>query len=226
MHVNIVIFPNVVPLDFIGPYEVLSRVPGWTVDLVAADMNPVATDRGLAFLPTCTRATAKPSDLLVIPGGAGADDAMLDPAWVEFTAAQAETAQYVFGICTGAFLLGAAGLLRGKRAGAHWQARDLLARFGAIPIDDRIVIDGKYYTSGGVSSGIDAALKVVADIEGEERAQVIQLAIEYDPHPPLKGGTPFTSPKAIVDTVIEAGKERRAIREGKVDIAASRLQAP
>lgn len=224
MHINFMLFPKVVPLDLVGPYEVLGRVPGWTLDLVAADMEPVETDKGMAILPTCTRETARPSDLLVIPGGAGSDIAMLDPDWLEFTRVHDASAKYVFGICTGAFILGAAGLIKGRKVGSHWQARDLLEMFGALPVDDRIVVDGKYYTSGGVSSGIDAALQVVADLEGLERAQLVQLAMEYDPGPPFPGGTPFTSPKSIVDAFLDANKERRIGRTKKVEEAASRLQ--
>ena len=215
---------DMVPLDLVGPYEVLTRVPGWTVELVAVDMKPVVTDKGLALLPNRTRETAKPADLLVVPGGAGADIAMLDADWVAFVRAQAAGAKYVFGICTGALLLGAAGLLAGKRAGAHWQARDLLAQFGAIPSDERIVVDGNIYTSAGVTSGIDAALRVVADLAGEDRARMIQLGMEYDPAPPFDGGTPFTSPREIVDGVLAAAAPRRAKREAQVAEAAARMK--
>ncbi|MEJ2227273.1 MAG: DJ-1/PfpI family protein [Alphaproteobacteria bacterium] len=224
MHVNIIAVPGVVPLDLVGPYEVFSRVPGWSVNLVAAELTPVVSDKGLAFLPDCTRKTAKPCGLLVIPGGAGADIAMLDETWLSFIRDHAQQAQYVLGVCTGALLLGAAGLLKGKRAGSHWQARDLLALFDAIPSDERIVADGKYYTSAGVTSGIDAALKVVADIEGEERARIIQLAMEYAPAPPFGGGTPITSPPEIVARVREASAARRAERERRVIEAADRLK--
>jgi cyclohexyl-isocyanide hydratase len=223
MQVNMMILPEMVALDLIGPHEVLARVPGWTVDLVAADMNPVRSDKGMGILPTVTRETAKPSDILVVPGGSGADIAMLDSAWLDFTRTHAAQAKYVFGICTGAFVLGAAGLLKGRRAGAHWQARDLLSQFGAIPSDERIVIDGTYYTSGGVTSGIDAALRVVGDIEGEDRARMVQLALEYDPAPPFEGGTPFTSPARIVEAILGQSVERRAKREKQVAEAAARL---
>ena len=132
----------------------------------------------------------------------------------------------MFGICTGSFLLAAAGLLVGRRAGAHWQARDLLSRFGAVPVDDRMVVDGKYYTSGGVSSGIDMALRVVGDIAGMDVAQKIQLQIEYDPAPPFAGGTPFTSPPDIVAAVRQASAQRRSAREKLVDQAATVMQTP
>jgi cyclohexyl-isocyanide hydratase len=225
MQVNVIVVKDMVQLDITGPFEVLSRTPGWTVDLVAAAMEPVRTDRGLTLLPTATRETAKPSDILVVPGGTGIDYAMLDEAWLAYARREAERASHVFGICTGSMLLAAAGVLKGRRAGAHWQARDLLAQFGVTPSDERMTVDGKFYTSGGVTSGIDMALRVVADVAGEDVAQRIQLAIEYDPAPPFKGGTPFTSPPEIVKAVTEASRKRRSEREAMVAQAAARLRA-
>ncbi len=213
MQINIVTVKDMVQLDITGPYEVLARTPGWTIDLVSETTAPVRTDRGLTLLPTQTRESAKPSDILVVPGGAGIDAILLDDAWLDYVRREGERAKYVFGICTGSMLLAAAGLLNGKKAGAHWQARDLLAKFGVSVSDERMTVDGKYYTSGGVTSGIDMALRVVADAAGEQVARKIQLAIEYDPAPPFAGGTPKTSPKEIVDAVLEDGKKRRAARE-------------
>lgn len=223
VRVNIIVVPNMVQLDITGPYEVLARTPNWTVDLVAASMNPVRTDRGLTLLPTKSRDSAEPSDILVVPGGAGIDDAMLDPAWVAYVRREAKFARYVFGICTGSLLLGAAGLLKGRRAGGHWQARDLLTNFGAVTSNDRMTIDEKYYTSGGVTSGIDMALRVVGDIAGEMVARKIQLAMEYDPAPPFRGGNPFTSPPAIVAAVLADSTRRRALRESQVATAAETM---
>lgn len=225
MQVNVIIVPDMVQLDITGPYEVLSRVPGWTLDLVAASMDPVRTDRGLTILPTQTREAAKPSDILVIPGGTGIDTAMLDEAWLAYARREAERAKYVFGICTGSLLLAAAGLLHGRRAGGHWQARDFLAKFGVTPSDERMTVDGKFYTSGGVTSGIDAAFRVVADVVGEDTARQIQLLIEYDPAPPFAGGTPFTSPPHIVAAAKEMGRARREKREVMVEQAAQALKA-
>jgi len=222
--VNIVVVPNMVQLDVTGPFEVLARVPGWSVSFVAATMEPVRTDRGLRLTPDATRESAARSDLLVVPGGTGVDTAMLDPAWLAFVQREAATAEYVFGVCTGSLLLAAAGLLEGRRAGGHWQARDLLAQFGVTPSDDRMTVDGKYYTSGGVTSGIDMALRVVADLQGEMTARKIQLAIEYDPHPPFPGGTPFTSPPDVVQAVLTDSRRRRADREGMVAQAAAALR--
>jgi cyclohexyl-isocyanide hydratase len=223
MQVNVILVPDMVQLDIAGPFEVLARVPGWTLDLVAATAEPVRTDRGLTIVPTRTRDTAAASDILVVPGGTGVDRAMLDDAWLAYVRREAAQAKYVFGICTGSLLLAAAGVLRGRRAGAHWQARDLLARFGVTPSDARMTVDGKFYTSGGVTSGIDMALKVVADAAGETTARCIQLGIEYDPEPPFAGGTPFSSPPDIVEAVNARSRQRRAEREAMVAQAAARM---
>jgi cyclohexyl-isocyanide hydratase len=216
--------PDMVQLDITGPFEVLARTPRWTVDLVAATMDPVRTDRGLRLLPDATRENAKASDIIVVPGGAGIDTAMLDPEWVAYVRREAANAKYVFGICTGSLLLGAAGLLKGRCSGGHWQARDLLAQFGAIVSNERMTKDGNIYTSGGVTSGIDMALRVVGDTAGEETARKIQLAMEYDPEPPFKGGNPYTSPPEIVQAVLADSTRRRVKREAQVAQAAARLR--
>jgi cyclohexyl-isocyanide hydratase len=224
MQVNIVLVSAMVQLDITGPFEVLARTPGWDIDLVAASMEPVRTERGLTILPTQTRETAKPSNILVVPGGSGIDQAMLDPDWIAYARREADHAQYVFGICTGSLLLAATGVLEGRTAGGHWLSRDLLAKFDVVPSHERMTIDGKFYTSGGVTSGIDMALRVVADIAGEVTARKIQLAIEYDPAPPFAGGTPFTSPAEITAAVLAGSRKRCADREALVAEAAARLQ--
>ena len=224
MHVNIVLVPDMVQLDATGPFEVLARVPGWTIDFVAASLAPVRTERGLTIVPTRTRETAPPSGLLVVPGGSGIDRAMLDPDWVAYTRHEADRAKLVFGICTGSLLLAASGALAGRKAGGHWLSRALLAEFGVVPSDERMTIDGKFYTSGGVTSGIDMALRVVADLVDEETARRIQLQIEYDPAPPFIGGTPMTSPPEITAALREAGQPRCAARERVVAEAVSRLR--
>jgi cyclohexyl-isocyanide hydratase len=224
MQVNILLVSAMVQLDITGPFEVLARTPGWGIDLVAASMEPVRTERGLTILPTQTRETAKPSNILVVPGGSGIDQAMLDPDWIAYARREADRAQYVFGICTGSLLLAATGVLKGRTAGGHWLSRDLLAKFDVVPSHERMTIDGKFYTSGGVTSGIDMALRVVADIAGEVTARKIQLAIEYDPAPPFAGGTPFTSPAEITAAVLAGSRKRCADREALVAEAAARLQ--
>jgi cyclohexyl-isocyanide hydratase len=221
--INLLLFPGVTQLDITGPYEVLVRMPGAQVELVGASIDPVVSDRGLTILPTTTIEAAPACDLLVVPGGPGTDDAILDPDWVGFVRAQAEKARWIFGICTGSLLLGAAGLLRGKRAGGHWLARDLLSQFGATVVDDRMVTDGNIFTSGGVTAGIDMAFRVVAEIAGEEAAKRIQLQIEYDPEPPFRSGTPFKASEETVAAQREAGAARRKLREAAVAKAAAAL---
>jgi cyclohexyl-isocyanide hydratase len=215
------LFPGMTQLDLTGPFEVLARIPGCRVEIVAKHAGPVVTDKGLVITADRDFATAPQYDLIAVPGGPGTDDAILDAETVRFVRHQAEGARYIFGICTGSLLLGAAGLLVGRRSGGHWQARDLLAQFGAIVSDDRMTVDGNIYTAGGVTSGIDMALHVAAVIAGDEAAQQLQLQIEYDPEPPFKSGTPFVAPPAIVERALSATKARRRIREDSVALAAA-----
>jgi len=225
MKVNMLLFPGLTQLDLTGPYEVLVRAPGFQVDFVAAEMQPVRSDRGLVLMPTTTLAEAPACDLLVVPGGPGTDDAILDERWVSFTRRQGQAAQYVFGVCTGALLLGAAGLLKGRRSTSHWQAREFLPAFGAIASQERMCVDGKLFTSGGVTSGIDMAIRVVATLCGDAVAKQIQLQIEYDPEPPFKGGTPMSSEPEIVRKCLAATSARHAIRKSAVAQAAARMPA-
>jgi cyclohexyl-isocyanide hydratase len=200
--------------------EVIGRMPGWRAEIVASSLAPVRTDKGLVIQPDADFETASHYDLFAVPGGPGTDDAMLDRETVEFVRRKSQAAEHIFGICTGSLLLGAAGLLKGRKAGGHWQARDLLAKFGAIPSNDRLTIDGNIYTAGGVTSGIDMALLVASVVTTEQIAQQIQLQIEYDPEPPFKSGTPFIAPPEIVQLALTATAKRRAIREAAVEEAA------
>lgn len=221
---GLLIFPGLTQLDMTGPYEVLARLPGWRAEIIARTMDPVRTDKGLTILPTLDFASAPQLDLLVVPGGPGTDDLLLDEEAVAFVRRQGQAAEYVFGICTGSMLLGAAGLLRGKRAGGHWSARDLLTQFGATVSDARITVDGNLYTAGGVTSGIDMALKLAADLAGEDTAMQIQLQIEYDPEPPFRSGTPSVAPPHILERTKAAGASRRQSRERLTAQAAARLR--
>lgn len=190
LHIAFVLFPNVTQLDFTGPLQVLSRVPGAKVHLAAKSMAPVATDAVLTLNPTCTFATCPPVDVLVIPGGFGVDNAMNDPDLMSFVKRESARAKYVTSVCTGAFILGAAGLLKGKRATTHWAYHDELAKVGAIPTKARVVRDGNIFTGGGVTAGIDFALTLTAEIAGEGVAKSIQLGLEYEPAPPFDAGSP------------------------------------
>ncbi|MDZ7626861.1 MAG: DJ-1/PfpI family protein [Parvularculaceae bacterium] len=208
MNIVFVLFPNVTQLDFTGPLQVLSRLPSAKIHIAASTMAPVATDATLTLNPTTTFADCPPADVLVIPGGFGVDDAMNDPALMSFVSRESARATYVTSVCTGAFILGAAGLLKGRRATTHWAYREDLALVGAIPVKARVVRDGNVFTGGGVTAGIDFALTLAAEIAGEAVARAIQLSLEYDPAPPFDAGAPE---KATAET-LAATKQRFAPR--------------
>ena len=213
--IGMLIFPRLTQLDMTGPYEVLARLPNTVVDLVASTLDPVTTDRGMQIVPTVTYATCAPLDVVMVPGGPGQQDLMEDDKILEFLRKQAVTAKYVTSVCTGSLVLGAAGLLMGKRATCHWAAIDNLSLLGAIPVRERVVVDGNVVTGAGVASGIDFALKLAAILEGEPVAREIQLQIEYDPDPPFDSGSPATAAPEIVATLkarlAKLSEERRAV---------------
>jgi cyclohexyl-isocyanide hydratase len=213
--IGMLIFPRLTQLDMTGPYEVLARLPNTTVDLVARTLDPVTTDRGMQIVPTVTYADCPPLDVVMVPGGPGQQDLMEDEAALEFLRKQAASAQYVTSVCTGSLVLGAAGLLKGKRATSHWAAIDHLALLGAIPVREKVVVDGTIVTGAGVTSGIDFALRLAAILEGEQVAREIQLQIEYDPAPPFKSGSPKTAAPAILEAVnarlAKLNEERRLV---------------
>ncbi len=196
VEVVFVIFPGVTQLDFTGPAQVLARMPGARIHIAANNCDPVATDCGFAIVPTTGFASCLQADILCVPGGHGVRDALQDGACLPFIAAQAPGARWVTSVCTGAFLLGAAGLLEGRRATCHWAYTELLPLVGAVAAEGRVVEDGNLITAGGVTSGIDFALMLVARQTDENTARAIQLALEYDPAPPFAGGHPRTSPPA------------------------------
>ncbi len=191
--IGMLIFPRLTQLDMTGPYEVLARLPNTKVDLVAATLDPVTTDRGMQIVPTVTYDTCPPLDVVMVPGGPGQQDLMEDEAALSFLRRQAAGAKFVTSVCTGSLVLAAAGLLAGKRATCHWAALEHLKALGAIPISERVVVDGNVVTGAGVASGIDFALSLAAILEGEAVAREIQLQIEYDPAPPFNSGSPKTA---------------------------------
>jgi len=212
--IGMLIFPRLTQLDMTGPHEVLARVPNTKVLLVAQSMAPVKTDRGMEIVPTTTIADCPQLDLIMVPGGPGQQDLMEDQAVLEFLRKQARGAKYVTSVCTGSLVLGAAGLLKGKRATCHWAAIDHLKLLGAIPTSERVVTDGNVITGAGVASGIDFALAVAAVLEGEEVARQIQLQIEYDPAPPFNTGSPKTAPAemlALLRSRLAALNEQRRL---------------
>ncbi len=198
MNIVFVLFDNVTQLDFAGPVQFLSRMPDAKVFVASKDGNAVTTDCGFSILPTASFADCPQADIICVPGGHGVREAIGDVAIVNFVQSQAAGAAWVTSVCTGALILGAAGLLQGKRATCHWGYTHLLPMFGATHEAARVVRDGNLVTAGGVTSGIDFALELIALISGEEVARTIQLALEYDPAPPFKGGTPDTAPEQIL----------------------------
>ena len=217
------IFPDLTQLDLTGPYEVLGRMPGATALLVAKTLDPVRTEHGLTLLPNATFDTCGPVDLLLVPGGPGINPLLEDTETLAFLRRAAAAARYVVGICTGSLVLGAAGLLRGRRAGTHWMSLDLLAPFGAVPVAERVVVDGNLMTGGGVTAGIDVALQVAATIMGREVAEGIQLMIEYDPDPPFAAGSPAKAPPAVREAVVARAAARQQDRAQRVARAAAAL---
>src|ERR1700691_3418909 len=191
--IGMLIFPRLTQLDMTGPYEVLPRLPNTKVELIAHTLDPVQTDRGMMIVPTMTYADCPQLDIIMVPGGPGQQDLMEDGTVLEFLRLQARGAKYVTSVCTGSLVLGAAGLLKGKRATCHWAALEHLEALGAIPVSERVVVDGNIVTGAGVAAGLDFGLALAAALDGEEVAREIQLQIEYDPAPPFNSGAPRTA---------------------------------
>jgi cyclohexyl-isocyanide hydratase len=210
MNIIFVLFDNVTQLDFTGPVQFLSRLPGANIFVASKDGMAVTTDSGFSILPGVSFADCPQADIICVPGGHGVREAIGDPLIVDFVRNQAAGAQWITSVCTGAFILGAAGLLLDKRATCHWGYTHLLPLFGASHEAARVVRDGNLVTAGGVTSGIDFALELIAMISGEEVARTVQLALEYDPAPPFAGGTPDTAPEHIVFNLRQRVYDRAA----------------
>jgi len=203
LQVGMLCYPRLTQLDLTGPYEVLSRMPDAEVHILRKDTAPVKNERGFCIVPTLSLPESPNLDVLVVPGGLGQQDLMDDDEVLSFLRKQVECARYLVSVCTGSLLLAAAGLLRGYRATCHWMFLPLLEPLGAIPIQERVVIDRNRITAAGVSAGIDCALQLVSLLGGQEVAQAIQLQIEYDPHPPFRCGSPNTAPENLVRRITE-----------------------
>jgi transcriptional regulator GlxA family with amidase domain len=202
MQVVIPIFDGITALDAVGPYEVLSRLPGATVRFVATTAGLKRTDRGsLGLNADAALSEVSACDVVLVPGGPGVDAAAQDERLLQWLRDVDTTSTWTTSVCTGALALGAAGLLRGRRATTHWLAVDRLAEHGATWDERRVVVDGKYVTAAGVSAGIDMALTLAAQIAGAPVAQAIQLSIEYDPQPPFDAGSTSTAPPETVELV-------------------------
>ena len=198
MDIGLLVYPRHTPLDLIGPWEVLARLPGARTHLIWTRPGPVQADGGIEISASVSFSDSPLLDMLVVPGGPGQLSLMKHSLLLEFIRDCAERSDWVCSVCTGALLLAQAGVLRGRRATTHWLARDTLRQYGVEVVDDRYVFDGKFATAAGVSAGIDLAIELVRRLSGDETACEIQLAIEYDPTPPLDCGSPAKAPGEVV----------------------------
>jgi putative intracellular protease/amidase len=206
MQIAFLIFDRLTMLDAVGPYEVLHRVPGADVKLVAVEPGEKRDEKGLtALVADHSLADVAAPDVLVVPGGWGTRALMKDPVVLDWVRAVHETSTWTTSVCTGALILAAAGILEGKRATTHWLAMDVIAEHGAVATRERVVEDGKVITAAGVSSGIDMALTLAARLSDERTAQGIQLQIEYDPQPPFDAGSPDKAPADVVAELVAGG---------------------
>jgi transcriptional regulator GlxA family with amidase domain len=209
LDIGFVVYPRHTPLDLIGPWEVLARLPGARTHLIWTRPGPVQADGGIEISASVSFSDAPLLDILVVPGGPGQLSLMKHTLLLEFIRECAETSSWVCSVCTGALLLAQAGVLRGRRATTHWLATDTLRGFGVEVLDDRYVFDGKFATAAGVSAGIDLALELVRRVSGDETACEIGLQIEYDPTPPLDCGSPAKAPSEVVRRLRERARRYR-----------------
>ncbi|MFI0235662.1 DJ-1/PfpI family protein [Streptomyces sp. NPDC016845] len=200
MQIAVVLFDRFTALDAVGPYETLGRLPDAELVFVAEETGPVRSDTGaLALTADKTLAEVPHPDIVVVPGGPGQGEQMANETLLAWLRAADATSAWTTSVCTGSLLLAAAGLLKGRRATSHWLALDFLSEFGALPTQERVVIEGKYVTAAGVSSGIDMGLTLLGKVAGDEHAQAVQLLTEYDPQPPYDAGSPRKAPAHLVE---------------------------
>lgn len=223
-HIGLLAFPDVQQLDLTGPYDVFGALMDTVVHLIAKSTDPVRSTTGLLLTPDTTFDNCPALDVLCIPGGSGVNALMEDAETLAFIRRQSINASFVTSVCTGALVLGAAGLLKGHRATSHWASHHFLAAFGAEPVQARVVRDGKLITGGGVTAGIDFALTLVDAMLGREEAQAIQLDLEYAPAPPFDAGSPETAPASVIALVKERNANGQAARQAIVERAARALQ--
>jgi cyclohexyl-isocyanide hydratase len=221
--IGLLVFPGITQLDLAGPYEVFSRTPRTAVHLVWKDRRPIRSEWGLQLRPDTRFDECPALDVFCVPGGPGAFELLSDEAVLDAIRSIARRSRLMTSVCTGSFLLGAAGLLAGRRASSHWASRELLREFGAIPDDHRIVMDGNLVTSGGMTAGIDFGLHIAAHLVGEAQAKEIQLWMEYDPAPPFACGSPKVAEPAVVARFCERIRARQERRATLVRAAAKRL---
>ena len=209
LRIVVLLFPRVTQLDFTGPAQIFSRLPNTEVHLAWHSVDPVITDAGWSIVPTTTLADCPQGDVLFVPGGAGAFELFDDPQALQFLQLQAKDARWVTSVCTGSFVLAAAGLLTGYRATSHWASLRMLEHFGVEPVSERVVRDRNRITGAGVTSGIDFAFTLAAELFGDDEARNIQLAIEYDPSPPFDHGSPGKADPAAVASIVSATEDLR-----------------
>jgi cyclohexyl-isocyanide hydratase len=225
LHIGLLVFPKLQQLDLTGPYDVFASLPEVTVHLIWKNLDPVRSSTGLTLTPDTAFADCPPLDVICIPGGKGVDDLMEDAETLAFIRHHAQTARFVTSVCTGALVLGAAGLLRGRRATTHWAAHGLLEALGAIPVQARVVRDGNLMTGGGITAGIDFALTLVSELFGELEAQTTQLQLEYAPAPPFASGHPDTACAEVMALALERGAASLAKRQLLVTRVAAKLKS-
>jgi transcriptional regulator GlxA family with amidase domain len=209
MQIAILLFDDITVLDAIGPYEVLSRIPGATVTWVASMPGLKKAKGGLSLMADHHLDDAARPQIILVPGGSGVEEVMKDPSVIQWLRTAHETSLFTTAVCTGTLVLGAAGLLNGLKATTHWNYRERLTEFGAEAVSERVVRDGKIVTAAGVSAGIDMALRLVQWMAGDKAAQAIQLGIEYDPAPPFDSGSPEKAPPEVLDMVRKAYANRK-----------------
>ncbi|MGO9545490.1 MAG: DJ-1/PfpI family protein [Rhodomicrobium sp.] len=223
LQIGSLLYEGVDQIDLTGPFEVLSRIPNSTYRIYGKTAGPVRDVRGLWLTPNAALTDAPQLDVLHVPGGFGQEALMEDAEVLGWIRQQAAGARSIFSVCTGALLCGAAGILKGRRAATHWASFHLLPFFGAIPVNERVVVDGNWVFAAGVTAGIDGALRLAAKLRGDEAAQTIQLQIAYAPEPPFNSGTPETAPAAILEQARQSLQEITARREQTARRVAERL---
>ncbi|RCS54958.1 DJ-1/PfpI family protein [Bremerella cremea] len=223
INIGAIIFPEMDQIDLTGPYAVLSRLPGSSIQLIGQKKEQIRDHLGLSLVPDVALEDARPIDLLLVPGGPGQEALMEDETVLSFIRQRASTAKCVFSVCTGSLICGAAGLLKDKVATTHWTALPLLKYFGAKPSEKRVAIDGNFVSAAGLTAGIDGALTVAALLRGDEVAQAIQLAIQYAPEPPFECGSPDIAPPEILAKVKSNVAPLTELREKTAKRVAERL---
>jgi cyclohexyl-isocyanide hydratase len=223
LQIGSLLFEGLDQIDLTGPFEVLSRIPNATYRIYGTTAEPVRDLKGLRLTPDAALADAPQLDVLHVPGGFGQEALMEDEVVLDWIRRQAAGAHSVFSVCTGALICGAAGLLKERRATTHWASFHLLPFFGAIPVNERVVVDGNWVFAAGVTAGIDGALRLAAELRGDAAAQAIQLYMVYAPEPPFDSGTPETAPAAILAQARDAVGGITAQREVTARRVAARL---